>query len=140
MLNQRCKTVNLVSMQKSVFLVNKMNCPSEEQLIRMKLNGFPGVMSLHFDLQERMVDVFHEGDIEAINKRMVELNLDTTLLATTMVTDNGIRITDRDENRVLIYVLLINFVLFIAELTAGLLANSMGLVARGACRIYQLSK
>lgn len=47
---------------KTVFAVSRMDCPSEERLLRMALDGAAGVADLRFDLQTRTVTVTHEGD------------------------------------------------------------------------------
>ena len=40
-------------MQKTIFKIIKMDCPSEEQLIRMKLQKFDEIKSLEFDIANR---------------------------------------------------------------------------------------
>jgi hypothetical protein len=40
-------------MQKTIFNITKMDCPSEEQLIRMKLQKFDEIKSLEFDIPNR---------------------------------------------------------------------------------------
>jgi hypothetical protein len=37
-------------MQKTIFKISKMDCPSEEQIIRMKLDGLTNIQSLEFDI------------------------------------------------------------------------------------------
>ena len=49
-------------MHKTLLSVPKMDCPSEEKLIRMALNGNSAVKSLSFDLAKREMTVVHEGD------------------------------------------------------------------------------
>jgi Cd2+/Zn2+-exporting ATPase len=39
-----------------------MDCPTEETMIRGKLNGFPGVMGLEFNLLERRLTLSHTSD------------------------------------------------------------------------------
>ncbi len=44
-----------------------MDCPSEENLIRMKLDGISSIVNLGFDIPNRKLTVFHSGvtlDIE----------------------------------------------------------------------------
>ena len=48
-------------MLKSTFEIPKMDCPSEEQMIRMKIEKDPLVKGLEFDLSTRTLDVLHEG-------------------------------------------------------------------------------
>ena len=47
-------------MYKSTFKIEKMDCPSEEQLIRMKLEGDANIQSLEFDIANRSLGVIHK--------------------------------------------------------------------------------
>jgi Co/Zn/Cd efflux system component len=38
---------------KTIFEITKMDCPSEENLIRMKLDGISGIVNLDFDIPNR---------------------------------------------------------------------------------------
>lgn len=44
-------------MQKTIFNITKMDCPSEEQLIRMKLQKFDEIKSLEFDISARKASI-----------------------------------------------------------------------------------
>jgi predicted HAD superfamily phosphohydrolase YqeG len=61
-------------MFKSVFTISKMDCPSEESLIRMKLEGLSAIKSLVFDIENRKLTVFHSEENEEIEKYLKELN------------------------------------------------------------------
>lgn len=117
-------------MQKTTFKISKMDCPSEEQMIRMTLADLPHINSLDFDIPNRKLTVFHNDSYDQIVRRLDNLKLDTSLIdsvsadAYAATTDN----TDR-ERKFLWQVLAINFFFFALELTTGFLANSMGLVA-----------
>ena len=115
-------------MKKSIFEISKMDCPSEENLIRMKLDGMPGVKNLDFDIPNRKLTVFHSGEIDQIEKSLIGLKLGTKRIATEQ-TDQ----TDFEEHahqkKLLWSVLVINFAFFIIEMTTGLISKSMGLVA-----------
>ena len=50
-------------MQISIFEISKMDCPSEENLIRMKLSEIINVAHLDFDIPNRKLTVFHYGEI-----------------------------------------------------------------------------
>jgi hypothetical protein len=52
-----------------------MDCPSEENLIRMALADASGVGALAFDLKARELTVAHEGEPDAVLARLVPLNL-----------------------------------------------------------------
>ncbi|MFY9281559.1 MAG: cation transporter, partial [Bacteroidia bacterium] len=62
-------------MKKTIFEITKMDCPSEENLIRMKLDGFSSIANLDFDIPNRKLTVFHSGEIDQIEKSVIELNL-----------------------------------------------------------------
>jgi len=40
-------------MNKTIFEITKMDCPSEENLIRMKLDGISSIANLDFDIPNR---------------------------------------------------------------------------------------
>ena len=50
-----------------------MDCPSEENLIRMKLVGISNIKNLDFDIPNRKLTVFHSGGIAIIEKLINEL-------------------------------------------------------------------
>ena len=57
-------------MYKTIFEITKMDCPSEENLIRMKLEGVSGIENLDFDIPKRKLTVFHQGKVEEFEKSM----------------------------------------------------------------------
>jgi Co/Zn/Cd efflux system component len=117
-------------MKKTLFNITKMDCSSEEQLIRMKLESLANIQQLDFDIQNRNLTVFHSGDATAINEALQELNLNTSLVATSESEPTELPVQDHSaERKLLWYVLFINFGLFAVEIVAGFIADSMGLVA-----------
>ncbi|GHU14217.1 hypothetical protein FACS1894161_4800 [Spirochaetia bacterium] len=48
-------------MEKTLFHIKEMDCPAEEQMVRMKLADFKVVKQLAFDLENRDLTVFHDG-------------------------------------------------------------------------------
>ncbi len=60
---------------KTIFAVPKMDCPSEERMIRMALDGAGGIADLRFDLQARTVTVLHAGDAAPLLARLEPLGL-----------------------------------------------------------------
>ena len=105
-----------------------MDCPSEENLIRLKLEDISSVQGLDFDIPKRKLTVFHDDQLELIDARINDLNLDSSVLSTTSV-DKVETSKSVDQRRVLIAVLIINFAFFIIEITTGFISKSMGLVA-----------
>jgi len=45
-------------MKKTIFEITKMDCPSEENLIRMKLDGISSIANLEFDILNRKLMFF----------------------------------------------------------------------------------
>ncbi|APG59834.1 cation transporter [Christiangramia salexigens] len=115
-------------MNKSVFEISKMDCPSEENLIRMKLDGISSIKNLDFDIPNRKLTVFHEGEIQSIEKSLSGLKLGTKKIKTEQ-TDQTQFEENSQQKKLLWSVLAINFAFFIIEMTTGLISKSMGLVA-----------
>lgn len=115
-------------MNKTIFQIKHMDCASEEQMIRMKLDGLNNIHNLVFDLQERKLEVIHSDGYEDILKRLESLNLDTTFISSEKISATNVEKEDADT-KLLWQVLLINFFFFVLEIVTGFVANSMGLVA-----------
>ncbi len=116
-------------MQKTTFKITKMDCPSEEQLIRMKLAALTTIKALEFDIPKRLLQVYHSGNSEEIFRQLDALKLDTSMLTTTAVEDFVANEDQNAEKKTLWAVLIINFLFFTIEIASGLLSRSMGLVA-----------
>lgn len=43
-----------------------MDCPSEENLIKLKLNGLPEIVNLDFDIPNRKLIVYHNGGYQTV--------------------------------------------------------------------------
>lgn len=116
-------------MQKTTFKILKMDCSSEEQMIRMKLDGLATIYGLDFDIPHRKLIVYHNGNNDPIMEQINSLKFDASLVDSTEV-DNFKVVDNKDrERKLLLQVLTINLLFFIVELTAGFIASSMGLVA-----------
>tara|TARA_R110002050_G_scaffold171113_2_gene303093 strand:- start:358 stop:1119 length:762 start_codon:yes stop_codon:yes gene_type:complete len=105
-----------------------MDCPSEESLIRMKLDGISAIRHLDFDIPNRTLIVFHDKNLEQIERAIQELKLGAKILSTEDTQDN-VFTEDSKQSRLLWIVLVINFAFFGIEMTTGLISRSMGLVA-----------
>ena len=117
-------------MQETIFEIAKMDCPSEESLIRIKLDGIPGIYNLVFDIPNRQLTVYHDGRLELIEKSLLDLNLGAKRLQTgqSVQTESEFR-EQSTQRKLLLAVLAINFAFFIIEMVTGLISRSMGLVA-----------
>ena len=105
-----------------------MDCPSEEQLIRMKLMDIKEVKKLDFNLEKRELAVYHNNDIVLIQSAIKELNLGEKLM-NTLEADNIDLSIEKNQKSILWIVLVINFSFFFIESLMGFISSSMGLVA-----------
>jgi len=115
-------------MERTIFEISKMDCPSEENLIRIKLDGISSIKKLDFDIPNRKLTIFHTGQIDEIEKLIIELNLGGKKSATEQTDLVEFEVTSNQRN-LLWTVLAINFAFFLIEMTAGLISQSMGLIA-----------
>ncbi len=114
--------------KKTTFKIKDMDCPSEEQMIRMKLEPLENVCRLDFDIQERALEVYHHESPQEIFEALTELDLGTEMLSTidALVPSHS---EPNIQRTALWWVLAINFGFFIIEMATGWIAHSMGLVA-----------
>ncbi|WP_190808912.1 cation transporter [Flagellimonas sp. S3867] len=115
-------------MDKSIFKISKMDCPSEEAMIRMKLGYIVQISKLDFDVQNRKLTVYHNGNIEGIHKAIAALRFDEHLISSEKTAET-IAEDATGQRKVLWLVLVINAFFFTLEMTTGLVSKSMGLVA-----------
>jgi Co/Zn/Cd efflux system component len=118
-------------MLKTTFAVRKMDCTSEEQLIRLKLQAFENISSLAFNMPTRRLEVYHTGDYRPILEAINDLRLDGSFICSSAANEPLPEETHRMERRLLLQVLSINAFFFLLELLTGVIFNSMGLVADG---------
>lgn len=115
-------------MNKTIFEISKMDCPSEENLIRMKLEGISNIVNLDFDIPKRRLTIFHTGQIDLIEKSIKELHLGDKKISTELTYETEFK-EKENQKKLLWAVLIINFAFFLIELGTGLISKSMGLVA-----------
>jgi len=106
-----------------------MDCPSEEVMIRMKLEGLSEIKELKFDLQERILYVVHSEENDEITHRLRDLDLGSEFKAIKPVEWEGSKEDNQQQSKLLWIVLAINFGFFILEMTTGIISRSMSLVA-----------
>lgn len=115
-------------MNKSEFLIKKMDCPSEENIIRMKLSNVEAIKGLSFNIPERKLTVFHNSQLPEIIKSIDSLNFNSSLIGSYGVEESEQEST-KGQSSLLWKVLIINFIFFLVEILTGFLSRSMGLVA-----------
>lgn len=120
----------------STFTVPKMDCPSEERMIRLALESVPGLRSLRFDLTRRQLQVIHDGAVDPIMARLTPLGLGAAMESTEPATaadssGEGSELDEASEHEAstLKLLLVINGAMFVIELVMGLIAQSAGLLA-----------
>ncbi len=115
--------------RQTVFRIPQMDCPCEEQIIRMKLRDNPNVRHLSFDLAKRQLTVYYgSGGKESISGCLKELGWRIEELSDTLADAIGLP-DDKRQKSLLYQVLAINFVFFLIEVLFGWLSHSMGLIA-----------
>lgn len=116
-------------MKKSIFHISKMDCPSEERIIRMKLED-SSVKEMIFDIPNRLLTVYHESDPQLVLEKLIPLNFGTTLKDSTFTEAKTFEPQDSaGEAKVLKILLAINAGMFIIEFITGILSDSLGLVS-----------
>ena len=121
------------TVMRSVFRIPGMDCPAEEQMIRLRLADMP-VASLEFDLPGRHLVVCHSGDASTILQRIAPLDYGAELVASRPIPPSEITVaaeSEATEARTLWILLTINAVMFVIEMVAGWWGDSVGLISDG---------
>jgi hypothetical protein len=128
------------ALSRSIFRIPGMDCPAEEQMVRLCLAD-SGVAAMSFDLAGRTLTLDHAGDANAILKRLLPLGYGAELMTTQCLALTNQTTTPsitqamnsasdaQAERQILIWLLAINATMFVVELGAGWWAHSAGLVA-----------
>ena len=106
-----------------------MDCPSEENMIRTKLDGLFDIKQLDLNIEKRQLIVYHSSINPEIQERLEELNLGTKFIETSNKSNYEESESTKSQSKLLWYVLAINFSFFVIEIATGLLSQSMGLIA-----------
>lgn len=123
-------------MKQTVFDIPKMDCPSEEKMIRMALDGLTGVQGLAFDLQSRRLTATHSIDAKVLLQALQPLGFGAKICHSRDISEGEIGLLSpsddsgsASEAKVLWQLLAINGLMFVAEMAFGLYAQSAGLIA-----------
>lgn len=117
----------------STFLIPGMDCPSEEQMIRLRLSDVP-TNFMRFDLPGRRLVVGHAGDARLLVERLTPLGYGAELQESRPLQsgETAPGVDDATEARVLWALLGINALMFVVEVVAGWWADSAGLLSDAA--------
>tara|TARA_R110002050_G_scaffold92959_4_gene194400 strand:+ start:754 stop:1524 length:771 start_codon:yes stop_codon:yes gene_type:complete len=107
-----------------------MDCPSEENLIRLKLDA-PEILYLDFDLSKRELKVYHHNSTQEIESTLDSLALGSHLLKSESFSGELPKPVkdEKEQKQLLLIVLAINFTFFLLEIVTGFISQSMGLIA-----------
>lgn len=120
---------------KTVFKIPKMDCPSEERLIRMALEKTDKIKNLQFDLKAREITMLHGETNQRILELLAPLNFGAEIKDSRVLseTDEIMEVSqlpqEKDESKVLKWLLAINGTMFVFEIILGIIAQSAGLIA-----------
>lgn len=119
----------------TIYKVPRMDCPSEERMIRMALDGLDSVQALSFDLSGRTLEVLHNGEADPITDKLTTLGLGAVLQESqeadpeTRRAAHSATFSQAEESGTLWILLAINGFMFVLEMAMGLIAQSAGLIA-----------
>ncbi len=118
---------------RSTFRIPGMDCPSEEQMIRLRFSDVP-TKFIHFDIPGRTLVVGHAGDVRLLIERLTPLGYGAELQESRpLLADDSIPIADATSEAKVLWILLgINFLMFVIEIIAGWWADSAGLISDAA--------
>jgi Co/Zn/Cd efflux system component len=125
-------------MRRSLFDIPKMDCPSEERVIRLALGELGGIVVLSFDIPARQLTVHHECDEHTILRVLEPLGFGASLRSSVPLETGDEKSVDtreildsnvKDEAVILKRLLGINAVMFLIEIAVGVIASSTGLIA-----------
>lgn len=122
------------NMTETAFLVPAMDCPSEEQIIRMALASLK-IHSLNFDIPNRRLVILHTEMPNIILAKLTPLGFGAVIQSNRVMNENESALGKQDpeknaqERKVLIWLLVLNGLMFLIEIIAGWFAQSAGLIA-----------
>ena len=105
-------------------------------MVRMFLENIRPSVALEFDILNRKVKVFHEDNLDEIQRRIESLGLRASLNDTRKIDATvflqvleSVKTIDKKETAILKWLLAINATMFVIELFIGWLAQSTALIA-----------
>lgn len=120
-------------LQHSTWHIPGMDCPSEEQVIRLKFSSVEGIERLAFDLPARRLQIWHRQEPEMLTKVLESLNWGARLETSVPAAAGDLDQTSQQapERRLLWLVLWINAGFFLLESLTAWISGSTGLFADG---------
>ena len=122
-------------MIKTIFSIPKMDCPSEEGLIRMALEKSSKIKNLKFDLKNRELTIIHEDSDQILLNLLTPLGFGAVIKSSSQALQSEedfaatLEINTKSEAKTLKILLFINAFMFLVEIVLGLIAQSTGLIS-----------
>ncbi|KHD45117.1 cation transporter [Streptococcus hongkongensis] len=117
---------------KTIFQINKMDCPSDEQFVRMALSDFSAITDISVNLEKRLVEVTHQEKPEHLLQAINKLHLDAQIINSQKIEEPlNLEAKQVIQRFILWQVLIINLTFFLIEELAGYFFNSLALSADG---------
>ncbi len=115
----------------TTFFIPKMDCPSEEQMIRFSLSSL-AVSRLDFNIPERRVVIIHSEEPQAVLEKLIPLGFGAEIISNEVSAfEDENKSSDAHQKKILWILLLLNGAMFFIEGIVGWLDNSAGLMADG---------
>ena len=115
----------------TTFLIPKMDCPCEEQMIRLTLSSL-SISKFDFDIPSRKVIITHLEEPQVVLEKLIPLGFGAQIISTELSTsENEEESNDSHQKKVLWILLILNGLMFFIEGIIGWLDNSAGLMADG---------
>lgn len=127
--------VNHGAAYRSVFVVKRMDCQAEEQLVRMAIERATPEAKMNFRISERRVEVLHRSELSTLLAALKSLGLGEQLESNERIDESDFEAlaqrpqSDGHDTSALKWLLVINSAMFCFELTVGIWAESTGLIA-----------
>ncbi|XCY65731.1 heavy metal-associated domain-containing protein [Streptococcus iniae] len=120
-----------MTQRKTIFELKGMDCPSEEQLVRIVLGNFEKVQTIKVNLAKNQVAVTHQEDSQKLLEALDDLKLQTQLVEDFTVEEAEATDTKQMLQKFILgQVLIINIAFFILEELYWLLLAFL----RASCR------
>lgn len=116
---------------KTLFRIPKMDCPSEERIIRFKLDGILEIKKMDFNIPKRELLIYHSNKSEDVLSKLKPLGFGAEIEESGISNDQITfdQADNSEEFKLLKLLLIINAGMFIVEIVTGIIADSMGLIS-----------
>lgn len=116
----------------TTFYIPKMDCPCEEQMIRLTLSSFD-ILKFDFDIPARKLIIIHLEEPKIILQKLIPLGFGAEIVSTELSNDEDKdeEVNNSHQKKILWTLLILNGLMFFIEAIIGWFDNSAGLMADG---------